>query len=179
MESPPEHPAGEIKRLQRCINDLVSVMALPAIWAGGEPSQIVSTLLDALLGMLRLDFVYARLRVPESETPIEMVRVAPSRKPTVRPQVIGEALNHLVGDDPQNWPLVVPNPLGDGEVSVLPSRLGLHGEAGIILAASQRADFPGQTERLLLTPLGRTQMQTRGPYRGIYDRQTFARVDRR
>ena len=31
MEVPPEHPAEEIKRLQRCINDLVSVLALPAI----------------------------------------------------------------------------------------------------------------------------------------------------
>jgi hypothetical protein len=26
-----EHPADEIKRLQRCINDLVSLIALPAI----------------------------------------------------------------------------------------------------------------------------------------------------
>lgn len=151
MEPLLEHPAGEIKRLQRCINDLVSVLALPAIWAGGETSQIITTLLDVLLGMLRLDFVYARLKVPESETPFEMVRVSPSRKPRVRPHVIGEALNHLVGDDPQNWPLVVQNPIGDGEIVVMPSRLGLHGEAGIILAASQRADFPGQTERLLLS----------------------------
>ncbi|MGH9708467.1 MAG: PAS domain-containing protein, partial [Candidatus Acidiferrales bacterium] len=151
MEPLLEHPAGEIKRLQRCINDLVSVLALPAIWAGGEPTQIVTTLLDALLGMLRLDFVYARLKVSESEAPIEMVRVAPIRKPAVRPQAIGEALNHLVGDDPQNWPLVAPNPMGDGEIVVMPSRLGMHGEAGIILAASQRADFPEQTERLLLS----------------------------
>ena len=37
-------PAGEIKHLQRCINDLVSVLALPAMWSGGEPVQIVQTL---------------------------------------------------------------------------------------------------------------------------------------
>src|SRR5882724_354162 len=30
MELPVEHPAEEIKRLQRCVNDLVSVLALPA-----------------------------------------------------------------------------------------------------------------------------------------------------
>ena len=44
-----QSPAEEIKRLQRCINDLVSVLALPAIWSGGHPTQIVRTLLDALL----------------------------------------------------------------------------------------------------------------------------------
>ena len=50
MEVQYEHSAGEVKRLQRCMNDLVSVLALPAIWSGGEPSQIVRTLLDALRG---------------------------------------------------------------------------------------------------------------------------------
>src|SRR4029450_6878535 len=55
MEVEIEQTAGEIKRLKACINDLISVLALPAIWSGNEPSQIVSTLLDVLLGMLRLD----------------------------------------------------------------------------------------------------------------------------
>ena len=33
----------------------------------------------------------------------------------------------------------------------MPLRLGLHGELGVIVAGSQRPDFPGQTERLLLS----------------------------
>jgi hypothetical protein len=61
MEVQLEHPAEEIKRLRRCINDLVSVLALPAMWSGGEPSQIVRTLLDVLPGMLRLDLVYVEM----------------------------------------------------------------------------------------------------------------------
>ena len=61
MEVEIEQTAGEIKRLKACINDLISVLALPAIWSGHEPAQILSTLLDVLLGMLRLDFAYARL----------------------------------------------------------------------------------------------------------------------
>ena len=44
-----EQTAGEIKRLQGCINDLISILALPAIWSGHESAQILSTLLDVLL----------------------------------------------------------------------------------------------------------------------------------
>src|ERR1700722_13298072 len=54
MEVQIEDPAQEIKRLQRCINDLMSLIALPAIWRGSEPSQLVQTLLDVLLRMLSL-----------------------------------------------------------------------------------------------------------------------------
>jgi len=123
MEAQPEQPAEEIKRLQRCINDLVSVLALPAIWSGGDPSQIVRTLLDVLLGMLRLDLVYVRLNDPSGEAPIEMVRVAHSLKLTARPQEIGEMLNHWLGDDPQKWPPLVRNSIGDGAISIAPLRL--------------------------------------------------------
>jgi PAS domain S-box-containing protein len=150
MEVPVENPAEEIKRLQRCINDLVSVLALPAIWIGGEPSQIVRTLLDALPSMLRLDLVYVRLNEPAGEAPIEMVRFA-QRKRTARAQEIGEILNHLLGNDPQKWPPLARNRIGDKDISIVHLRLGLHGEVGLIVAGSQRADFPGQTERLLLS----------------------------
>jgi signal transduction histidine kinase len=150
-----EHPADEIKRLRRCINDLVSVLALPAIWSGGEPSQIVHTLLDALLGMLGLDLVYVRLKDPVGDAPIETVRLAPSlklaRKPMPRPQEICEVVNHCLGDDPQKWPPLVRNPIGGEDISIVPLRLGLHGEIGVIAAGSERADFPCQTERLLLS----------------------------
>ncbi|MGC2110613.1 MAG: PAS domain S-box protein [Candidatus Korobacteraceae bacterium] len=145
-----QHPAGEIKHLQRCTNDLVSVLALPAMWSGGEPAQIVHTLIEALLAMLRLDLVYVRLNDPIGEAPTEMVRTAKSVKRMPQPQEIGEALNHCFGDDPRKWPSRTRNRIGDEEISIVPMRLGLHGEIGVIVAGSKRADFPGQTEKLLL-----------------------------
>src|SRR6267142_3476725 len=141
----------EVSRLQGCINDLISVLALPAIWSGQESAQIVSTLLDVLVGMLRLDFAYARLRDRVGGAPIEMVRLAHSRDLTARPQEIGQVLNGWVGDDQQKWPLLVRNPIGDGDVSIVPLRLGLRDEIGVVVAASRRADFPSETERLLLS----------------------------
>ena len=146
-----DHIAGEIKRLKTCINDLISVLALPAIWSGHEPAQIVSTLLDVLLGMLRLDFVYARLSDSiGGGAPIEMVRLAQGRNLAVQPQEIGHALNPWLTGDPRTSPLVMPNLLGEGTVSIAPLRLGLQNEVGVLVAGSKRADFPTEIEMLLL-----------------------------
>ena len=143
--------AEEIKRLQRCVNDLVSLLALPAMWSGAEPSQIVDTLLDALLRMLQLDFVYVRLRDSGGQAPIEMARFAPSQEQTGQPQEIGEVLKKWLGADPQGWPRLIRNPTGGRDISIMPLGLGLHGEIGEIVAGSERADFPRQTERLILS----------------------------
>src|SRR2546421_5285104 len=141
----------EIRRLQGCINDLISVLALPAMWGGKEAAQIVCTLLDVLVGMLRLDFAYVRLKDPAGGEPIEMVRLAQSRNPLARPQEIGQVLNQWLADDPRKRPPLVRNPVGDGDVAIVPLRLGLQDEIGVIIAGSQRADFPAPTERLLLS----------------------------
>src|ERR1700736_6232470 len=145
-----EEAANEIKRLKACINNLISVQALPAIWSGEQPSQIVGALLDVLPEMLSLDFAYVRLKDSTGGTPLEMARLAQDRNPKTPPQMICRALNSWLGDFPPTSPLRVPNPIGDGDVSVLLLRLGLQAEMGVFIAGSKRADFPTQTERLLL-----------------------------
>jgi len=97
MGADPEHASGEIKRLQRCINDLVTLLALPAIWSGGDPSQVLDTLLGALMRMLSLDLVAVRLKVPGGEAPIEIVRISKSRGPMPPTHEICEALSQSLG----------------------------------------------------------------------------------
>ena len=150
MEVRPEHASGEIKHLQRCINDLVSLLALPAIWSGGDPSQVLHTLLDTLMRMLRLDLVSVRLNDPVGEAPVEIVRVAQLRGPMPPAHEICEALSHSLGDNSRKWPPLLRNLLGDGDVSIVLLPLGLQGELGVIVAAAEREDFPRQTEALLL-----------------------------
>ena len=150
MEAKHDHPAGEIKRLQRCINDLIGIVGLSATWNDGDPSQMVGTLLDALLGMLRLDIVSVRLKGPIDGAPLEMTRTARSMKSTARPQEIDEPFNHWLREEPKHWPAVVRNPYEDREISIVPLRVGLHDEIGRMVAASRRTDFPLETERLLL-----------------------------
>ena len=151
MDLQPRDLAEEIKHLQRCVNDLISVLALPAMWSGGEPSQIVHTLLDALLRMLQLDFVYVQLKKTDGQAPIEMVRFAQSEKHKAWPHDIGEALKSCLGVDPQEWPPLMRAPLGDRHISIVPLGLGLQSEIGVIVAGSERADFPQQTEKLILS----------------------------
>jgi PAS domain S-box-containing protein len=147
----PEHPAEEIKRLQRCINDLVGVLALPAIGSHGDPSQIVRILFDVLLGMLHLDFVYVKLTNAAGDAPIEMLRVPESRTISARPQEVGEALGRWLGPDPLKWVRKRGNPFGNGDIAIVPSPLGLQGEIGVVVAGSSRTDFPAQAEKLLLS----------------------------
>src|ERR1700677_2895144 len=144
-------PAEEIKRLQRCVNDLISVVALPAVWSGAEPSQIVHTLLDALLRMLQLDLVYVRLEKTGDQAPIEIVRLAQSQKYSAQPHEIAETLKHWLGADNQQWPPRMRNPLEDRDISIVPLGLGLQSEIGVIVAGSEREDFPQQTEKLILS----------------------------
>ena len=151
MDVQPRDLAEENKRLQRCVNDLISVLALPAMWSGGEPSQIVHTLLDALLRMLQLDLVYMRLKETRGHAPIEMVRFAQSQEHKAEPHEIGEVWKYWLGADPQQWSPLTRVTLGDRETSIVPLGLGLQGEIGVIVAGSERADFPQQTERLILS----------------------------
>jgi len=150
MDVQPEDRTEEIKRLQRCVNDLVSVLALPAMWSGGEPSQIVLTLLDGLLRMLQLDLIYVRLNETGGQPPVEMARFAPSQKQIAPVHGIGDLLMQWRGTVLQQWPRILSNPEGGRDISIIPLGLGLQGEIGVLVAGSERADFPLRTEELVL-----------------------------
>jgi PAS domain S-box-containing protein len=140
----------EVRRLEGCVNDLTSILALPAIWSGRDAAHLVSTLLDALHRMLRLDFVYARLSEEGGDPAIEVVRASAQSGPGAGPREVGAALARSWTGGVLSAVARVPNPVGDGEVSIVPFRLGLEGDAGVLVAGSGRGDFPTRTEMLVL-----------------------------
>ncbi len=150
MPVQPESPADEIRHLRRCINDLVSVLALPATWTGGRPSQILGNSLDALVSMLSLDFVYARFAESTGTAVTEMVRFHSSWKSRPQPEELGNKLQPWLEGYPQNFPAIGTDFFGKDAITLVPLPLGLHSEIGFIVAGSQRSDFPQQTERLVL-----------------------------
>ncbi len=142
--------ASEVKRLQRCMNDLVSVLALPAVWSGSEPSRILETLLDALMEILDLDFLYGRVQLDSHGAPIEALRTTQLSMIGFSREEIRHALNHWLGENPQLLSEGVLRHLGGQEVSIFPIRMGIDGELGLIAAGSQRLGFPEQTVSLVL-----------------------------
>lgn len=149
MEAAAKQTIDEVKHLKACINDLVGLVALPTIWNSGDPCQIVCTVLDVLLETLSLDFVLVRFKNPVDDAPIDVVRVDQSQNPA-QPLDISPLISAWFQSDPFRSSMVVPNPSGEGDLSIAPLRLGLHDEIGVLVAASRRADFPKETERLLL-----------------------------
>ena len=147
MATRPFRYQDEIKRLQRCINDLVSVVALPAIWSASDQSQIVSTLLKSLLGMLDLDLAYILLKGGEREAPSETLNARDWAHLSVTH--INEMLEQRPASDMQNSSSFR-HTLDGREVRIVVMRLGLEEEIGLLVAGSQRPDFPQQTEKLLL-----------------------------
>ena len=150
MAVQPESSTEEIRRLRRCINDLVSVLALPAVWTGGGPSHVIGNLLDALVSMLNLDFIYARLGNWGHSKHTEMTRIGSTFEPKPGHQEISERLRPWLTDDSQKIPPVVSNFFDGRDISLVLLQLGLHGEMGLLVAGSGRSDFPQQTERLVL-----------------------------
>ncbi len=151
MQAQVEDPVEEIKRLKRCINDFVSLLALPAIWRGNEPSQIVETVLDVLLSMLNLEFAYARLSDSFGAMPLEILRVAEHCKIEPRAQ----ELRNMLGESSSRYAHgslpPMGNRLGLEQTSVFAVPLGIQGEIGLIVLGSTQAGFPEKTESLVLS----------------------------
>src|SRR6516164_8929015 len=140
----------EAKYLKTCINNLISMLTLPAIWTGREAHQIATALLDVLLDMLQLDWVYVRLKNTTGGAPIEMIRHAQFGNTADRIEVVKGVLENLLQCDTQAWPVVVQKSLEEERFSIAVFRLGLNDEMGVLVAGSKRAEFPDVYERLLL-----------------------------
>lgn len=128
-----ENPAEEVKRLQRSMGDLLSLTALPAMWIGGDWLPATGTLLDALLGMLRVDFAYVLLNDGNGGIS-DVVTLAQSLGETLQPGEIGTALSGALGGLVSQWPAAGRIGAGDAEFSIATVPMGLRDEIGNIVA---------------------------------------------
>jgi formate hydrogenlyase transcriptional activator len=145
-----EGTTDEVKRLQRCINDLVSALALPAIWTGHDSSLVATTLIDVLVQMLRLDFAYVRVIDSTGGPPKEWIRSINGSHRDAQPRDIGRALEPYLTDDPTRTSVRIANPFAHDTTWITVFPLGLQERVGVFVAGSRRPDFPAETERLLL-----------------------------
>ena len=126
------------------------MLALPAIWRRGQPSQIVQTLLDVLLRTLRLDFAYARLNYNSEHSELRS-----SGREDSKINLPSREFCNVLGDSfaacAQGSLTQMQNQLGVEDISIFPVSLGVEGSIGVIVLGSSSAGFPGKTESLLLS----------------------------
>src|SRR5262245_51189880 len=110
--------AEEVRQLQRCLNDLIGVLTLPALWSGRETSRIAATLLDGLVGTLNLEFAYVRLRDSIDGSPREMLRLGDRRNSAEHLSAASQALECWLPRDGAMVSHTIPNPFGAGNVTI-------------------------------------------------------------
>jgi hypothetical protein len=146
-----KHSAEQNQYPQCCINDLNRILAHPPIWSDGSFSRTLTDLLDIVVDMLHLDFAYVRLTDPVKMESLEVARTARSPSGAIGPQEVNSVLSNSLGQDPKTWPLNQRVTIGDREVSTVSLHLGLlPDDNGVLVAASHRAEFPEEAERLRL-----------------------------
>jgi PAS domain S-box-containing protein len=133
--------ATENQRLRAALRDLVAVSTIPAAWAGREPPTIAAALTEALVDSLRFDFAFVRLRDPATNVSADATRgdawtdfprwlhFHDARERTIVPDVGYPSFGYTG--------LVLP--------------VGVRGDSGIVAVASRRADFPTETDQLLVS----------------------------
>src|ERR1700759_2410813 len=135
---------AEIVALRTVLRDLVALSTIPTAWVGREPVAVSAGLADALMGLLKLDFVFVRLCVPNVPGGVDATR--------------GEAWNtfpawlenHPVTRGQLSGMEIIPD-VGGGEPCrgvVIP--VGINAEGGVVAAACGRLDFPTDIDQLLL-----------------------------
>jgi signal transduction histidine kinase len=134
---------AEVLELRAVLRDLVAISAIPAAWVGREPSAVAAGLADTLIGLLQLDFVCVRLCDASVGETVEATRgdawkTFPEWMETYLAKAGRLAATEILPrvDDTGLRRVVIP--------------IGLDAEAGVVAAASDRADFPTVNDQLLL-----------------------------
>ena len=141
----PSDTDAEIVALRAVLRDLVALSTMPTAWVGREPAAVAAGLADALIDLLRLDFVFVRLRVPGVADEIDATR---GKAWSTFPAWLE---SHLVKSGRLSGMEIIPD-VGDGEEPgrgvVIP--VGVSAEDGVVAAACDRLDFPTDIDQLLL-----------------------------
>ena len=115
----------EIRRLKDCIGDLLSVSAIQAISRGSGPGHIIGSLLEVLVGTLRLHLAYAEFKATDTGIPIALARFSQLPKSNDLPPAIRAPVDDWLADESRTSPFVIPCQSRDGDLSLALVNLGL------------------------------------------------------
>ncbi len=134
--------------LRRSLHDMVTLLALPAIWSGRSPAATLVIAVDTLASLARLDVIYARLTPQEGqERSQEAMYLLGS---ATNDEKVIAAVRDGMGDmlkSPGTGSCDLP---GTGRTQLLVAQLGFYGGTGLIVFGACRAGFPDSPESMLL-----------------------------
>jgi PAS domain S-box-containing protein len=141
----PDDTDAEIVALRTMLRDLVALSAMPTAWVGREPAAVAAGLADALVGLLQLDFVFVRLRVPSISGEVDATR---GKGWNTFPEWLE---SHLPESGRLSAMEIDPGISGDAKPSrVIVIPVGINAEGGVVAATSSRIEFPTEIDNLLL-----------------------------
>ncbi|ASP98459.1 PAS domain S-box protein [Sinorhizobium meliloti] len=139
---------AENERLRRWMNDILSVSALPAIWAGGDITSIGNTLVDSLAAILDVELLL--LRVDGRDGLPDITFVGPrGRNDSIAAAVTAE-LEANFGPFSRNWPIRGRIDCGPSSYGMICESLGLAGSLGVLAAASKLPTFPSEQDQVIV-----------------------------
>jgi PAS domain S-box-containing protein len=138
--------SAEILRLRATVRDLLALSIIPEAWVGREPPAIAADLADLLIGSLKLDFAFVRLCDPTGGQAVEVIRgdCWKGFREWLQQRFVRfgqvsrtEIVTNVGGAEKSRSGVVIP--------------IGVNSERGLIAAACDRSDFPGQIDQQLLS----------------------------
>jgi PAS domain S-box-containing protein len=133
------------------MRELAALSTLAAAWSRSGPREIADGLAHVLSRALPVAFVYVRVSSPAGKGALEVARTPRGPTPAGQVHEIGKELEPLLKPGSPNLTPAIANPFGSGTLRLAILPIGCAGDCGVLVAGSPQPDFPGQTDRLLLS----------------------------
>lgn len=146
-----KNPGSEADRLQQTTRNLAAISTLPAIWRNLDPEEVIKSLSQVLMNTLHLDLVYIRLASHDEGKPIEAIHSNQHSAGDPGLPAAKAVLDRFLAQPDDNQTAALPGLFGDGTLCVQSTPFGIAEDTGMVIAASRRAGFPSEHDRLLLT----------------------------
>jgi signal transduction histidine kinase len=137
---------AEILERRTLLRDLVALSTIPAAWVGREPPAVAAGLAETLIGLLELDFAFVRLCDPGGAGAVDVIRGNAWKRFPEWLEAHLTKIGQLSGKE------IVADVGGGVEPCrgvVIP--IGVNSDGGLVAAASDRTDFPTETDQLVLS----------------------------
>jgi C4-dicarboxylate-specific signal transduction histidine kinase len=141
-------PQSQVLELRRLVRDLIALSALPALWKDYEPVRIAESAASVLVSMLGAEFVYVGLSSERDDNGVDAIKMAAPVEAT-RLREIATAVKLEIRDAGGQQTMTIANPLFRSALRLAIAPIGVEG-IGVIVAGALAADFPTETQRLLL-----------------------------